>query len=146
MENKKLPNASAVLVLGILSICFCAAWGIPGLAMGIIALVLYKKDKAVYDTNPIAYEQSFKNSNAGKICAIVGVSLSAVTFLFILIYFIILGTLFAGVVGSFNEATKHNRNHYNDSYELNSEESEEESTFYINDSTSFELEDSSSIN
>lgn len=146
MENKKLPNSSAVLVLGILSICFCAAWGIPGLAMGIIALILYKKDKAVYDTNPVAYEQSFKNSSAGKVCAIVGVSLSAITFIFILVYFIIIGTIFAGVIGTVNQAVEYNKNHRNDYYEPSYEELEDDSTFYTNDSSYFELGDSSTIN
>lgn len=117
VQNKKLPNATAVLVLGILSICFCAAWGIPGLAMGIIALVLFKKDKALYETDPEAYEQSFKNSNAGKICAIVGISLSAFTLLFIIIYFVIIGSIFGAFFGALNEVSKHNRNHRYEEYD-----------------------------
>ncbi len=116
MEHKKLPNATAVLVLGILSICFCAAWGIPGIALGIIALVLFKKDKALYDAEPAAYEQSFKNSSAGKVCAIIGLSLSAVSFLFITIYFVILGTILGGVASTINEVSKHSRNHHYDSH------------------------------
>lgn len=116
-KHKKLPNATAVLVLGILSICFCAAWGIPGLAMGIIALVLFKKDKALYESDPEAYEQSYKNSNAGKICAIVGISLSAFTFFFIIVYFLIIGSMFGAFFGVLNEAAKHNRNHNYENYE-----------------------------
>lgn len=117
MKNKKLPNEAPVLVLGILSICFCAAWGIPGLVMGIVSLVLYKKDRQVYETDPDAYEQSFKNSNAGKICAIIGVSLSAITFLFILLYFLLIGTFFFGMASTINEVIKHDRtNHQYDSY------------------------------
>jgi uncharacterized protein YqhQ len=122
MEHKKLPNATAVLVLGILSICFCAAWGIPGIALGIIALVLFKKDKSLYESDPVSYEQSFKNSSAGKVCAIVGLSLSAVSFLFITIYFVILGTILGGVASTINEVSKHSRNHQYESqhYDKNS--------------------------
>lgn len=109
MENKKLPNESAVLVLGILSIAMCAAWGIPGLIMGIVSLVLYKKDKQIYESNPSLYERSFKNSSAGKICAIIGVSLSAATFLFITIYFLVIGTFLIGVTSTFSEALKNSK-------------------------------------
>jgi Trk-type K+ transport system membrane component len=82
--DKKLPNESAVLVLGILSLVSCIFYGIIGLILGIIAIVLHKKDKEIYNTNPNVYERSFKNSNAGKICAIIGVSLSSL-FIIVLI-------------------------------------------------------------
>ena len=39
-----LPNATAVLVLGILSIVTCWLYGIPGIIMGIIAIVLAQKE------------------------------------------------------------------------------------------------------
>jgi len=81
---KSLPNATAVLVLGILSIVMCFAYGIVGLILGIIALVLHKKDKAIYNSNPNGYEASFKNSQAGNVCAIIGVSLSALYIIFII--------------------------------------------------------------
>lgn len=125
MLNKKLPNATAVLVLGILSICFCAAWGIPGIVMGIVALTLYKKDKALYDSDPSSYEESFKNSNAGRVCAIIGLCLSALSFLFILVYFVILGTILGGVASTINEVSKHrNYNQYDHYYD--DEEGDEE--------------------
>jgi hypothetical protein len=145
-EHKKLPNESAVLVLGILSICSCVMWGLPGLVLGIVSLVLYNKDKSIYNTDPAKYERSFKNSNAGRICAIIGVSLSAVTFLFILGYFLIIGSLFFGLASTINESAEYNRNHRNDYYEYNSEELEEnDSTLYI-DNTSFDSEDTSTVN
>lgn len=75
-----LPNAVAVLVLGICSIVTCWLWGIIGLACGIIALALHKKDKELYRSNPAKYAQSYKNSQAGFICGIIGVSLSAIFF------------------------------------------------------------------
>lgn len=41
--NQKLPNATATLVLGIVSIATCIFYGIPGIICGIIAIVSYKK-------------------------------------------------------------------------------------------------------
>lgn len=74
-EQKQLPNATAVLVLGILSILSCCCYGLPGIIMGIIALVLYKQDKAKYDLSPSTYT-NFSNLNTGRILAIVGIVLS----------------------------------------------------------------------
>ena len=72
-----VPNATAVLVLGILSIVTCWLYGIPGIIMGIIAISMHKKDKALYLSNKGKYEQSFKNSKAGFVCGIIGLCLSA---------------------------------------------------------------------
>jgi len=91
-----VPNATGVLVLGIISIVGCIFYGIPGLICGIIALVMHKKDKALYLTNPEKYEASFKNSKAGYICAVIGLSLSALYLLLIIIFVI------AGVSGMLN--------------------------------------------
>ncbi len=74
-----LPNSTAVLVLGILSIVTCCCWGVIGLILSIIALVLSKRDRILYTTYSGAYtESSFKNLNAGRVCAIIGLVLSAV--------------------------------------------------------------------
>jgi uncharacterized protein YqhQ len=83
-----LPNSTAVLVLGILSIVGCFCYGIVGLVLGIIALVLHKKDKALYDSDPTKYGASFKNSKAGNICAIVGLILSIIYVLFFIAYIV----------------------------------------------------------
>lgn len=92
---KTLPNATAVLVLGIVSIVGCFCYGVVGLITGIVALVLHKKDKELYLTNPAAYEASFKNSNAGKICAIIGLILSALYIIGLIIYFIFIFSVIA---------------------------------------------------
>jgi hypothetical protein len=74
---KQVPNSTAVLVLGILSIVLCCCYGL-GLVGGIIALVLHRKAIQTYNTNPSAYNQaSLKNLTAGRICAIIGIILSA---------------------------------------------------------------------
>jgi len=94
--NAALPNATAVLVLGILSIVTCWLYGIIGAILGIIALVLHKKDKALYNANKAKYALSFKNSKAGFICAIIGLSLSAL----FLIYIIVVVVVIAGAAAS----------------------------------------------
>lgn len=82
-QQQALPNATAVLVLGILSIVACWCYGIVGIILGVIALILSGKSKKLYDENPGAYtEGSYNNLKAGKICAIIGLSLSALTFIY----------------------------------------------------------------
>ena len=61
-EDRSLPNATATLVLGILSIVICG----PGLIMGIIAMVLHKKDKERYYSNRAVYDQSYKSAQIGR--------------------------------------------------------------------------------
>jgi hypothetical protein len=64
-----LPNATAVLVLGILSIVICGFLGIIGLVMG-------NKDISLYKANPGIYsESSYSSLKAGRICSIVGLCL-----------------------------------------------------------------------
>lgn len=97
MMQQSLPNATGVLVLGIISIVLCWCYGI-GIVLGIIALVLSSKAKTLYQENPNTYSiGSFKNMNAGRICAIIGLSLSSVYLVFIIIYFVILGAAFGGL-------------------------------------------------
>lgn len=100
MENtnqpQQLPNSTAVLVLGIVSIVaiFCT-YGILGVALGIIGLVLAGKPMKMYEDNPEAYtESSYKNLKAGRICSIIGVSLGG---LFILLGILALVGIFGGL-------------------------------------------------
>jgi uncharacterized membrane protein len=81
MENQKLPNATAVLVLGILSILTCWCYGIIGLILGIIALFLAKSDLKLYRANPQDYI-NYQNLNIGRILAIIGIALSVLTVIF----------------------------------------------------------------
>jgi heme/copper-type cytochrome/quinol oxidase subunit 2 len=82
-QNQKLPNATAVLVLGILSIITCLCYGIVGLILGIIALFLYKSDMKLYQANPSAYS-NYSNLNTGRILVIIGIALNILS----IIYFI----------------------------------------------------------
>ena len=90
MEKRKLPNGTAVLVLGILSIITCCCYGIIGLILGIIALVLAKKDTALYAESPELYSD-YANLNAGRIMAIIGIVLSAVYLLFNIYLYTVIG-------------------------------------------------------
>lgn len=91
-----VPNSTAVLVLGIISIALCWCYGIVSLTCGIIALVLANKGMALYKANPSAYTlSSFNNMKGGKICAIIGVSLGSLYLIFVLVYLVILGTAFS---------------------------------------------------
>ena len=87
-----LPNATGVLVMGIISIATCWCYGIPGMTLGIISLILGGKAKRLYKANPSIYTlSSYKNMNAGYICAIIGLSLSALYLVFIIIYLLVIG-------------------------------------------------------
>ncbi len=99
-SSKSLPNATAVLVLGILSIVMCWTYGVLGLILGIIAIVLHRKDKEVYATNPAMYEQSFKNSKAGNVCGIIGIVLSVLFLLYVIAMVAFFATAMATTAGS----------------------------------------------
>lgn len=71
-----LPNSTAILVLGILSIIFA---GLIGIILAIIALSMAKNARHAYEDYPGEYtEASYSRVNAGRICAIVGLCLVAV--------------------------------------------------------------------
>ncbi|WP_027379721.1 CCC motif membrane protein [Chryseobacterium daeguense] len=84
MDQQKLPNATAVLVLGIVSIVGCCCYGLPGLIAGIIALVLAKKDNALYKQNPTMYS-NYGQLNAGRIMAIIGIVLSVLYVIYVIV-------------------------------------------------------------
>ncbi|HEY0030912.1 MAG TPA: CCC motif membrane protein [Bacteroidia bacterium] len=87
-----IPNSTAVLVLGILSIVGCYCLGIVGLICGIIALVLASKAMKLEKENPNAYSiTSIKNMKAGRVCAIIGTCISSLYFIFWIIYALVLG-------------------------------------------------------
>ncbi len=81
----QLPNATATLVLGILSIVVC-------FICGIVALVISNKDIAMYKNNPELYSAaSYNNIKAGRICAIIGLALQVVgliVYILFIVFFI----------------------------------------------------------
>ncbi len=75
-NRQPLPNATATLVLGILSIVVC-------LVCGIVALVISNKEVDMYKANPEWYDVgSYNNIKAGRICAIIGIIIQSLFLLF----------------------------------------------------------------
>lgn len=94
MSPVSLPNATAVLVLGIISIALCWCYGFIGLICGIIALYLAGKDRKLYAQSPSSYSvSSYNNLKAGRICAIIGVILSGIYVVIIIFYIIFFGAM-----------------------------------------------------
>lgn len=89
MNQQKLPNATAVLVLGIISIIGCCCYGVVGIITGIVGLYLFKKDNALYKQNPDLYSD-YSNLNTGKILCIIGLVLSI---LYVIYLIVIISTL-----------------------------------------------------
>ena len=80
--QRALPNATAVLVLGILSIVFC-------FICGIVALVLSTGDRRNYQQEPHLYTSaSYELLRAGRICAIIGLCIWGAVLLFYAAIFI----------------------------------------------------------
>ena len=97
MENQlqqKLPNAVATLILGILSIVGGCCYGIPGIIMAIIALVISSNSNKLLKANPEGYSDA-GNHKAGRICAFIGLGISALYFIIIVIYVVFLGVAFS---------------------------------------------------
>jgi hypothetical protein len=97
-SNQPLPNATAALVLGIISLVGIFCYGIVGLTCGIIGLVLANKDRALYRAAPELYNpSSYSTSQAGRVCSIIGIVLSGVFLLFIIVYLIFVGTIISSL-------------------------------------------------
>ncbi len=102
MENSQntapvnLPNAAAVLTLGILSIVLCWCQGIIGIIMAIIALVLASRDMALYSADPERYTlRSLSNLRTGRTVAIIGLVLAGFFLFLVLIGLFFLGLNYA---------------------------------------------------
>jgi hypothetical protein len=95
MEQRKLPNATISLVLGIISfIACCFSSGIGGVLLSGIALFLANKDKKLYDANPDDYD-NYSQVKTAKIIAIIGLVLGGI----ILLVFIGAMVAFGGYSG-----------------------------------------------
>jgi magnesium-transporting ATPase (P-type) len=81
-----LPNATAVMVLGILSIPFCCCYGI-GLVFAIIALIMAKSSSKQYLAEPGKFlESSYSNLKTGSICAWIGLIISIIYIILLIVY------------------------------------------------------------
>jgi ABC-type Fe3+ transport system permease subunit len=69
--QESLPNATLILVLGILSILVCQPLGIAALIMGNSSMNAYQQNPGRYS------ESSLSTVKAGRICGIIGICLIA---------------------------------------------------------------------
>ncbi len=94
-QPANLPNATASLVLGIISIVGAFCYGVVGVICGIIGLVLANKDRKLYQAAPEMYASaSYSTSNSGRVCSIIGLILGGIFLLFMIIWFVMFGSLF----------------------------------------------------
>ena len=94
---QNLPNANIILILGILSIFLC--WwhfvSVAGIVLGIVALLMARKETALYNTDPARYTMSsLNNVKTGRICATIGLTIAIIVFVFVILLIIgVLATL-----------------------------------------------------
>ncbi len=91
MEKQKLPNSTLILVFGIISILTCCCYGIIGLILGIVAIVLANKATKIYAENPEIYT-GYSNVKTGKILAIIGVIINALFLVYVIYIFAVVGS------------------------------------------------------
>jgi len=92
--SARMKNSVAVLVLGIISIVACFCYGLPGLILGIVALAISKSEWAQYRGDPGKFKTGdVSNMRAGRVCAIIGVCLSSLSFIYVIVMFLIYGSL-----------------------------------------------------
>lgn len=90
LTKKPLPNATTVLVLGILSLVLSC--GI-GLVLAIIGLHLSKEGWRLWKENPDGWD-SYGVLNAGRIMSIIGLCLNGLVLLYFIVVVLILGAVF----------------------------------------------------
>ena len=91
--RQEAPNATAVLVLGIISIVFCGI----GLVTGIISLAISKTTikEIKFDIDKYS-ATSVGNITTGRTCAIIGISISSLVIVLYIIYFVFLFSVLGG--------------------------------------------------
>ncbi|MCM4153146.1 hypothetical protein DHD05_16265 [Arenibacter sp. N53] len=90
MEQQKLPNATLILVFGIISIVTCCCYGIIGLIFGIIGLILANKATNLYALDPGIYE-GYNNVKLGRTLSIIGIILNILVVIFFIWIITIIG-------------------------------------------------------
>lgn len=94
-----VPNATAIMVLGICSIVLCTL----GPILGTIALILAKNAKAEFESKPGAYDPgSFGSVKTGRICGLIGLIVGILAWIFMICYFLF-------VFWMIEEVTNHQR-------------------------------------
>ncbi len=87
MEQQKLPNTGVIIGLGIASILLCWCYGVLGLILSIVAIILASKSKSVYNESPQDYSD-YGTLTTGKVIAIIGLILN-ILFILLMIWMIV---------------------------------------------------------
>lgn len=101
-KAKELPNATASLVLGIISTVFGFFWcywfgSIVGLVCGIIAINMSNGGKKLVAAGTETYaKNSISNNDAGKILGIIGVCLGSIGLLALIVVLAFVGIFATG--------------------------------------------------
>ena len=104
-QPSNLPNATAALVLGIISLVGALCYGIVGVICGIIGLVLANKDRKLYQAAPELYSSSsYSTLNAGRVCSLIGLILGSLILVVTIFYIIFFGAFFM-------EAMRHSKSY-----------------------------------
>jgi hypothetical protein len=82
MEKQPLPNATAVLVLGICSIVFGCFF--IGLVLGIVGIAMSSKGRKLYKETPDLYS-GYGSLNAGFVMSIIGTVLGGLYVLYVVV-------------------------------------------------------------
>ena len=98
-QKTPLPNAVAVLVLGICSIVLSCLF--VGLVCGIIGLVMGNKGRKLYKANPSAYD-GWGQLNAGWIMSLIGTILGGLYVIYYIIVILIIGAAGFSILNSGN--------------------------------------------
>lgn len=89
---RPLPNATLTLVLGILSLMGICCYGVIGLAMSIITLVLAHNESKTYKRNPELYTpSSLTQVTIGRVLALIGLAFSLLFLGFIIFLILAVG-------------------------------------------------------
>jgi M penetrans paralogue family 26 len=98
-QKRPLPNASACLILGIMSVVL--GCGILGLVLGIIGLVISKDAKDLYLQDPDSYT-GYGNLNAGRILSTLGIVIGAISILWLVFWIVIGASILENLFGLSN--------------------------------------------
>lgn len=90
MEEQKLPNVTAILVLGIASIVLCWCYGILGLLLSIVGLILSMSATKLYKANPEEYT-NYSSLKTAKTVNIVGLVLNILFIVFLIGFIAMVG-------------------------------------------------------
>lgn len=90
MEQRKLPNTTLIIVLGIASIVLCWCYGILGIILSVVALILANQSAKLFNANPEMYTD-YSSVKTGKVLAIIGLVLNILVILMFLWVISIIG-------------------------------------------------------